>query len=128
MKMTLSLDSGSGKVLRMIEIIKQIRTITHLGLKESKEIADAVRDGMRQVIEPALSYKSDRDPELQKACFALRDLGFNIEYECDLEQSKAQKAIKEHIKAILSLCVDQDESELLEVMSVAFKMVCEKQK
>jgi len=119
--MILTFYPYKGDSPQKIRVIKEIRIITGLSLKEAKDIADELFSGSQMNVNTEFGSK---DTVLTDGIRELAEYGIKV--EIDSSHFKAMKQIKEHIKDILALCTEEDEAELLEVVAIAFKMVCEK--
>lgn len=102
-----------------IHIIKLVRHYTGLGLKDSKQIVDDMFDGITQKI-----YLSEhtRDSSYIRECIEeFSKEGVNAYLNDEVEKQKDQ--LKEKIKECIHICTDIEETETLEVLSVAFGML-----
>lgn len=120
MKITLMPYTGPSESIRKIEVIKQIRTITGIGLKEAKEIADDLFVGIQRDV---VSAYSESEPDFVSAINILKEC--SIKVEIDSARHNALKDLKNITKQAIAICTEHDEAELLEIYAVAFKVLCE---
>jgi hypothetical protein len=102
-----------------IQAIKQIRTFTGMGLKESKAIADDIWRGVDRIVKVKVPFGAGD----LKECFRV------LRNTCNINAFTGPTFASEigsKLKECISLCLEHDEAEMLEVLSVAFKMACEK--
>ena len=104
-----------------IVAIKTIRELLSVSLKDAKEVADSVWAGneMRCKLLPRSGVV------VVEGINTLKDV-CGIKAIVNDRNRKVLNEMKEAIKNCISGCMEIEEPEILEVLGIAFKMLCEK--
>jgi hypothetical protein len=103
---------------KKIQMIKAIRGLTSMGLKDSKHIADDLHKGF----ESTVPFNLVADCNEKNLISDLKSLGVKV----IMGGKEGVIKMMDNVKECIALCTESEEPELLEVFSVAFKMLCEK--
>lgn len=120
MKIKIGPHDNPSSDIRKIELIKEIRYLTGFSLREAKDLVDSAVEGKTE-----FEVESSIDPTSLKS--SLSKLGeCGLKTEVDRERADAIFRLKNIVKEGINICADIEEPDILEVLSVAFKMICEK--